>query len=67
MRITAAIERAQARREIYPAIPAREVAETLMAALEGMALRRALRRATNCDEDVRSFRTLALHLLKPKR
>lgn len=66
-RMTAAIERAQASREIYPAIPAREVAETLMAALEGTALRRALRRATTCDEDVRSFRTLALHLLKPKR
>lgn len=66
-RISAAIEGAQARGEIYPALPADEAAETLMAALEGMALRRVMAGERQIDEPARRFRTLALHVLKPKR
>lgn len=66
-RMTSAIERAQRAGEIYPALNAAEAAETLLAALEGMALRRALRRESAGSEAARCFRTLALHVLKPKR
>lgn len=66
-RMTQAIERAQEAREIYPALAAREIAETLLATLEGMALQRALRRENANGDAVRRFRALALHLLKPKR
>jgi hypothetical protein len=39
----------------------------LMTALDGMAIRGAMRRGAEQGEDVRRFRALALHLLKPKR
>ncbi len=64
-RLAGAIERAARAGEIYPALAPEEAAETLLAALEGMALRRALRPAAG--EAARRFRALALHLLKPKR
>lgn len=66
-RLAAAIERAQRDGSIYPALPASEAAEALIAHLEGMALRRALRRENESTEAVRRYRTLALHILKPKR
>jgi TetR/AcrR family transcriptional regulator, repressor for uid operon len=66
-RMSAAIARAQTRGEVYPALPADEAAETLMAALDGMALRRALAGEPQIDDAARRFRALALHLLKPKR
>jgi len=63
-RLAAAIEKAARSGAVYPALSPEEAAETLMAALEGMGLRRAL--GSN-GEAVRRFRTLALHILKPKR
>ncbi len=66
-RLAAAIERAQKAGTIYPALPASEAAEALIASLEGMALRRALRRESETSEAVRRYRILALHILKPKR
>lgn len=66
-RLAAAIERAQRTGSIYPALLAPEAAEALIAGLEGMALRRALRRESESSEAVRRYRTLALHILKPKR
>lgn len=66
-RVAAAIERAQRAGQIYPALSPAEAAETLLAALEGMALRRALHRDSASAEAARRFRALALHLLKPKR
>jgi AcrR family transcriptional regulator len=66
-RVAAAIEKASRAGAIYPALAPEEAAETLMAALEGMALRRALRRESKSGEAVRRFRALALHVLKPKR
>lgn len=64
-RIAGAIERAARTGAVYPALAPEDAAETLLAALEGMALRRALR-LTSADAADR-FRALALHLLKPKR
>lgn len=66
-RMAAAIERAQRVGAVYPALTPAEAAEALAAGLEGMALRRALRRETDAGEAVRRFRTLSLHILKPKR
>ena len=66
-RVSAAIEKAARAGAIYPALSPEEAAEMLMAALEGMALRRALGRENQSEEAVRRFRTLALHILKPKR
>lgn len=66
-RLTAAIERSQRDGSIYPALLASEAAETLIAALEGMALRRVLKRESQSADAVRRFRALALHVLKPKR
>lgn len=66
-RVAAAITRAQRDSAIYPALPATEAAEILMAALEGMALRRTLSRETRAEDAARRFRLLALHVLKPKR
>lgn len=66
-RVAAAIERAQREGAIYPALSPAEAAETLMAALEGMALRRVLRRESQSAAAVTRFRALALHVLKPKR
>jgi hypothetical protein len=66
-RVAGAIERATRAGAIYPAVAPDEAAETLMAALEGMALRRALRRENQSGDAVRRFRALALHVLKPKR
>ena len=63
-RLAGAITRAARTGAIHPALAPEEAAETLLAALEGMALRRALRPA---PEAARRFRALALHLLKPKR
>jgi len=62
--LSGAIARAARTGAIYPALAPEEAAETLLAALEGMALRRALRPA---PDGARRFRALALHLLKPKR
>ena len=62
-RIAAAIERAARGGAVYPALTSEDAAETLMAALEGLALRRAL----SPGDAVSRFRTLALHILKPKR
>ncbi len=64
-RLAGAIERAARAGSIYPALSPEEAAETLLAALEGMALRRTLR--PTGGEAGRRFRALALHLLKPKR
>jgi hypothetical protein len=66
-RVASAIERAQRAGAIYPAVSPAEAAETLMATLEGMALRRALHRESKADDAIRRFRSLALHVLKPKR
>ena len=66
-RLASAIERAQREKAISPPLPAPEPAEPPMAGLEGMALRRALRRESATGEAVRRYRTLALHILKPKR
>lgn len=65
--VAAAIGKAQRAGVIYPALAPEEAAEALMAALEGMTLRRVLRREKVSDQAVRRFRTLALHILKPKR
>jgi AcrR family transcriptional regulator len=66
-RMAAAIDKARRTGSIHPSLEPAEAAEALLAALEGMALRRALRRENGSEEAVRRFRTLALHLLKPKR
>jgi TetR/AcrR family transcriptional repressor of uid operon len=64
-RLAGAIERAARTGAIYPALAPEEAAETLLSALEGMALRRTLK--PSGAEAARRFRALALHLLKPKR
>ncbi len=66
-RVTAAIEKAARAGAIHPAVRPEDAAEILMAALEGIGLRRASTAAPAGADDVRRFRTLALHLLKPKR
>lgn len=66
-RIAAAIRRGQSRAEVYTVLGAEDVAEILMRTLDGMALKRAIGRDSAGEEDVRRFRALALHLLKPKR
>jgi TetR/AcrR family transcriptional regulator, repressor for uid operon len=63
-RLAGAIERAARAGAIYPALSPEEAAEMLLAALEGMALRRVMRQSA---DGVRRFRALALHILKPKR
>jgi AcrR family transcriptional regulator len=65
-RIASAIAKAQRESTIYPALAATEAAEILMAALEGMALKRTVA-PVGAAEMARRFRLLALHLLKPKR
>ncbi|HYD88231.1 MAG TPA: helix-turn-helix domain-containing protein [Vitreimonas sp.] len=66
-RISGAIERAQAVGLAYPALEPEDAARTLMAALDGFALRRALWRDAGAGEAARRFRALALQILKPKR
>jgi TetR/AcrR family transcriptional regulator, repressor for uid operon len=66
-KLAAAIERATRAGAAYPALSPEEAAETLMAALEGAALRRALGWEERSGDAIRRFRTLALHILKPKR
>lgn len=66
-RVASAIEKATRSGAVYPALSAAEAAETLIAALEGMALRRAPGVGDASADAVRRFRTLALHVLKPKR
>lgn len=66
-RMAAAIEKATRAGGVYPALSPEEAAETLMAALEGMALRTAVGRDARWGHAVRRFRALALHILKPKR
>lgn len=66
-RLSSAIDKARRAGGAYPAMESEEAAETLLAALEGFALRRALWRAEPISTNVRKFRTLALHVLKPKR
>jgi AcrR family transcriptional regulator len=65
--VTAAIERAQAQGAIYPSMAPGDAAETLLASLEGLALRRARRGEPDCAQAMRWFRALAVHILKPKR
>jgi len=65
-RLAAAIENAARGGSVYPALAPEDAAELLIAALEGMALRRALGRLRSADPVLR-FRVLALHVLKPKR
>jgi TetR/AcrR family transcriptional repressor of uid operon len=62
-RVAAAIEKAARSGAVYPALDPEDAAEMLMAALEGLALRRTLAPG----DAVGRFRTLALHILKPKR
>lgn len=64
-RLAASIEEAARAGRVYPALSPEEAAETLIAALEGLAVRRAFQPIHG--EAVRRFRTLALHILKPKR
>jgi TetR/AcrR family transcriptional regulator, repressor for uid operon len=66
-RVAAAIERATRGGGAYPTLTPEAAAEILLAALEGMALRRALGRETNTSEAVLRFRALAVQVLKPKR
>jgi AcrR family transcriptional regulator len=66
-RLASAIDKARRGGGIYPAMESEEAAETLLTALEGFALRRALWRAEPIATSVRKFRTLTLHVLKPKR
>jgi AcrR family transcriptional regulator len=66
-RLAAAIDRARADGAVYPALDSAAAAEMLMAALEGMALRRALWRSESLLAAVTKYRLLALHVLKPKR
>lgn len=66
-RLASAIEKAARAGAVYPALSPEEAAETLMAALEGMALRTAIARDARWGDAVRRFRALALHILKPKR
>ncbi len=61
-RVAAAIEKAARNGTIHPVLCPEEAAEILMAALEGIALRRG-----PSGEAIRRYRTLALHILKPKR
>jgi len=65
--LTLAIEQAQRVGAAYPSLAPADAAEALMAALEGFALRRTLWKDEDISETVRRFRTLALHLLKPKK
>jgi AcrR family transcriptional regulator len=65
--LAAAIEKAQRSGSIYPALAPGEAAAIWIAALEGMALRRALNSGEAVDSAVRRCRALAVHLLKPKR
>jgi AcrR family transcriptional regulator len=65
-RIAAAISKAQHDGGVYPALAADEAAEMLMAALEGMALRRTFK-TVDAAQMARRFRLLAIHVLKPKR
>lgn len=65
--LAAAIEKAQRAGSVYPALTPQEAAATWIAALEGMALRRALNSSDTVEAAVRRCRALALHLLKPKR
>ena len=66
-RLSAAIERAQTAGHAYPALASDAAAEALLAALDGLALRRALWPADEVSSAVRRYRALALHVLKPKR
>ena len=66
-RVAAAIERAQAAGAVYPVLPPSEAAETLLATLEGFAVRRVLDPGEPATPLTRRFRALALTILKPKR
>lgn len=66
-RIAAAIRNAQGRAQVYLSLPPEDVAEVLMRTLDGMALSRAIARNNQGEDDIRRFRALAVHLLKPKR
>jgi TetR/AcrR family transcriptional regulator, repressor for uid operon len=66
-RIAQAVAKAQRDSTIHPALAASEATEILMAALEGMALKRALNPNIAAEDVARRFRLLALHVLKPKR
>ena len=59
----AAIKAAQGRGEVDETLDAREAANTLFAAIEGIALRRAFLRDTDPDAAVAQFRALAQRYL----
>jgi AcrR family transcriptional regulator len=64
---TRAIAAAQARGEIDATLNPELVASTLFAALEGIGLRRAFRRATDADEAISQFRALVERYLEPRK
>lgn len=61
-----AIKAAQARGEADHKLDPYEAANTLFAAIEGIALRRAFLRQTNPDDAVAQFRALAQRYLSPR-
>jgi TetR/AcrR family transcriptional repressor of uid operon len=61
-----AIKLAQTRGDVDPALNAVDAANTLFAAIEGIALRRAFLRDTNPDAAVAQFRALAERYLSPR-
>lgn len=67
VQLTASIAAAARSGTIYPALSPAEAAETLLAALDGIGLRLAMRRERSVAEAAGRFRSLALHILKPKR
>jgi AcrR family transcriptional regulator len=66
-RLASAIDKSRAQGAVYPAVESAVAAELLVAALEGLALRRSLWRDEQRALAVTTYRTLGLHLLKPKR
>lgn len=61
-----AIRAAQARGEVDEKLDAMEAANTLFAAIEGIALRRAFMRQTDPNDAVAQFRALAERYLSPR-
>jgi len=66
-RLSAAISAAVRAGSVYPALTPEDAAALLLSTLDGIGLRLALRREQNASEAVRRFRSLAVHVLKPKR
>ena len=66
-RLSAAILAAARAGGVYPALTPEDAAALLLSTLDGIGLRLALKRERNAGEAVRRFRSLAVHVLKPKR